>query len=233
MRHRRTRPTPETPKPRPVPRDRRGRLPGLPVFGKRVRTATVPAFAGEAAVAGPARPSTVALLASHVLRDGEAVLLVLRPSLWFIILASLRWAAAGATLVAVAAVFSSHYRGGMFAGPFRGCTEAGVALIAGRLMVASLQWMGRLYVLTDLRLLTLSGVLRVDVFDCPLRKVARTRLLRTPTDRALAIGSVEIVPQDPAKPFALWYQVARPVEVYEQVVATLNRAKQGCLGTGE
>ena len=226
MRHRRTRPTPEPSKPRPAGRDRRGklRLPSLSAFGKRTAM-PMPALADAAAV--PAGPSLAALLASHVLRDGEAVLLVLRPSLWFIVLNSLRWVAAGASLMAVAAAFGSHYRGGMFAGPFRGCAEAGVAVGAGRLMWAALQWMGRLYVLTDLRMLTVSGVMRSDVFDCPLRKVARTRLVRTTVDRVLGIGSVEIVPQDPDQPFAVWQQVARPVEVHEHVVATLNRAKQG------
>ena len=234
MRHRRFRPTPETPKPRPPTRDRRGpRLPALATFQKlafqkKLRTATLPLPAladGSAAVA--ARPAGAAM-AAHVLRDGEAVLLVLRPSLWFVVLSSLRWIGAGAGLMAVAAISASHYRGGMFAPPFRACAEAGTAIIAGRLMWASLQWMGRLYVLTDLRLLTIAGVLRSEVLDCPLRKVARTRLLRSSLDRLLGIGSVEIVPSDPEKPFAVWQQVGRPAEVYEQIVATLNRAKQGC-----
>jgi hypothetical protein len=231
MRHRRTRPTPETPRPRPPARDRRGaRLPSL--FPKRLRTDAVPlpGLVADGAVAIPAR-STATLLAAQVLRDGEAVLLVLRPSLWFILLASLRWIAAGAVLLGVAAAFGSHYRGGMFAPPFRGCAEAGAAIIAVRLMWASLQWMGRLYVLTDLRLLTVSGVLRSDVYDCPLRKVACARLLRSTVDRVLGIGSVEVIPQDPEQPCALWYQVARPDEVHAKVVATLNRAKG--VGSGE
>ena len=229
MRHRRTRPS-ETSKPRPSPRDRRGkvRLPmGLTTLQKKMRTAMpMPALADAAAVPAP-------LLASYALRDGEAVLLVLRPSLWFIALSSLRWVAAGAALMGYAAYFGSHYRGGVFAGPFRGCAETGVAIMAGRLMWAALQWMGRLYVLTDLRLLTINGVLRTEVLDCPLRKVARTRLFRSPVDRAFGIGSIEIIPQHPDAPCALWHQIARPVQVHEQIVATLNRAKQGCIGNAE
>ena len=230
MRRRRSRPTPD-PRSRPSPRDRRpARLPAA--LARKMRSAALPLPAladGAAAVA--ARPA--AALAAGVLRDGEAVLLVLRPSLWFVLLASLRWIGAGAALMAVAAVSASHYRGGMFAPPFRGCAEAGSAVIAGRLMWASLQWMGRLYILTDLRLLTIAGVLRSEVLDCPLRKVARTRLLRSTVDRLLGIGSIKIVPADPDNPFAVWQQVARPVEVVEQVVATLNRAKQGCRGGSE
>ncbi len=193
-----------------------------------MRTAALPGFAGDAVAVPTGRPTVAALVASQVLRDGEAVLLVLRPSLWSIVLSSVRWVAAGAGLMAVAAAFGSHYRGGVFAGPFRGCAEAGVAVGAGRLMWAALQWMGRLYVLTDLRLLTVTGVLRSDVADCPLRKVARTRLLRSTSDRVLGIGSIEIIPQHPDAPCSVWHQIARPAEVHEQVVATLNRAKTGC-----
>ena len=229
MRHRRTRFDPA--RPRPAARDRRGkvRLPGLAALHKRARTATVPALAdGPTDVALPARASAATLLASNVLRDGEAVLLVVRPSLWFIVLSSLRWVAAGALLMAMAAAFGSHYRGGVFVGPFRGCAEAGGAVIAGRLMWAALQWMGRLYVLTNLRLITVAGVHRSDVSDCALRKVARTRVVRCTVDALLGIGSVEIVPQDPDQPFAVWHQVPRPNEVHAQIVATLNRAKHGC-----
>ena len=164
-------------------------------FAKRVPTAAALPMPG---LANPAvGRSTPGLLAAHVLRDGEAVLLVTRPSLWFIVLASWRWVATGVAMLAAAAAVGQHYRGGLFAPPFRGVAEAGVAAIAGRLMWASLQWMGRLYVLTDLRLLTVAGVLRSDVLDCPLRRVARTRLCRTTADRAMGIGTVEIIPADP------------------------------------
>ena len=215
MRHRRTRPATDlTPKGRPARDRRRPRLPTALSLAlhKKFRTA------GPAAVAAVPGRASAAGLVSQVLRDGERVLLVRRPSLWFIVLSSWRWVAVGAAVIAAAAAFGSHGRG---------CAEAGVAVSAGRLMWAALQWMGRLYVLTDLRLLTVTGISRVEVNDCPLRKVARTRLVRSAVDKLLGIGSVEIVPQDPEQPFAVWQQVARPAEVHEQIVATINRAKGG------
>ena len=51
--------------------------------------------------------------------------------------------------------------------------ETTIFLIAGRVMGAVLQWMGRLYVLTDQRIIRLAGVFISDLYDCPLRKVSR------------------------------------------------------------
>jgi hypothetical protein len=85
-------------------------------------------------------------------------------------------------------------------------------------------------VLTDLRVLRISGVFNVQIFDCPLRKVARTRLLQSTRDRLLGVGSIEIIPMDDDEPEGLWQTIAKPRLVHEQVVAQINKAKQGgCL----
>lgn len=189
---------------------------------------------GAAAAAAPATPSAAAafkaslatLLASHILRDGELVILILRPSLWFVLLSSLRFLGVVLLGMIAAKVYDAH-----LPGPNHDYQELGVWLMIGRLMWASLQWMGRLYILTDMRLLSLSGVLHVEVFDCPLRKVARTRLLRNLPDRVLGVGSIEIAPQDESLPFGMWQTVAQPKEVHEQILATLRRAKQGVMGS--
>jgi len=180
--------------------------------------------AGEAGTAGAAVPATVppslaALLTSHILNDGELVLLILKPSLWYVPLSSLRFIAA--TLIAAIAgvVWGAHWASQ------RVWVDVAAFLIAGRLMWATLSWMGRVYCLTDLRILRLRGVFAVDVYDCPLRKVARVRLLYTTKDRVVGVGSMEIIPADDDLKTALWGTLARPVEVQETVVAAINRAK--------
>jgi hypothetical protein len=184
-------------------------------------------FAADAAAAAvmPAGTSLAKLLASHILRDGEVVILILRPSLWFILLSSLRFVAAALVLIFAVRLIgiqsiSAH-------STVRSLIELGVTAISARLMWATLQWMSRLYILTDLRLLSISGVFTVNVFDCPLRKVARTRIIRSNPERFTSTGSIEIIPQDDSLPFGLWQTIARPMAVHEQVVATINRAKQG------
>ena len=198
----------------------RSRLSRL-IGGRPAHPRFLAADAGAAAVM-PANASLARVLASHVLRDGELVLLVLRPSLWFILLSSLRFVAAAAVLIMIVRWHSLAEHGMV-----RSLIELGVTAISARLMWATLQWMSRLYVLTDQRILSVAGVFHVQVFDCPLRKVARTRLIRNPQDKLTGVGSIEIIPQDDSFPFGDWQTVSQPIAVHEQILATISRAKQG------
>ena len=183
------------------------------------------AFASEGAAAAaadvvPAVTSLATLLTRHILRDGELVLLILKPSLWFIVFAAMRFAAVVLIGVIAAKLWMPGHAAVRVA-------EAGAFLIAGRIMWAVLQWMGRLYVLTDLRVLRLSGVFSVDIFDCPLRKVSHARMYRTFRERMLRLGSIEIVPADSTCPPGEWRTIKRPAEVLDTIQATVRRAKQG------
>lgn len=182
--------------------------------------------AAGAAVAPAAAPSLAALLTRHVLRDGELVILLLKPSFWFIILSSLRFAGIVLLLMIGTKVFDDYLP------PLNrlAVMEAGIFLIAGRVMWAVLQWSSRLYVLTDLRIVAIGGVFNVQIFDCPLRKIARTRLVFSSRERIFRLGSIEIIPLSDDQPDGLWQTIAKPKLVHEQIVATINKAKQGgCL----
>jgi len=193
----------------------------------RFSAAMHPSEGAGAAVAdaAPAATSLATLLSRHVLRDGEVVLLLLKPSVWFIPLSSLRFIAVVLCLMIGVFVFDLDDK--IRALNTLSVIETGVFMIAGRLMFAVLQWTARLYVLTDLRILRISGVFNVHIFDCPLRKVARTRLLFTARERLLGLGSIEIIPLDDDQPEGVWQTIGKPRQVHEQVVATINKAKQG------
>lgn len=178
----------------------------------------------QASDCGPAPAAAVtplgALLARHVIRDGEVVLLALKPSLWFILLSSLRFIATVSIVALVLIASERRYNREWF------YVEGAIFLVAGRIMWAVLQWMARLYVLTDMRVIRLSGVFRLDIFDCALRKVARTQVTTTLKERLCGTGSIEIVPGgDEPFPSGVWQTVRRPVEVNELIVATINKAK--------
>jgi hypothetical protein len=177
---------------------------------------------GAAAVAAPAATSLAVLLTRHILRDGELIILLLKPSIWFILLSSMRFAAVVLILLFAAIRFDDRL-------PYTNFVyiEAAIFLIAGRLMFAVLQWTARLYVLTDLRIIRISGVFNVHVFDCPLRKVARTRVIFSSRERLLRLGSIEIIPMHEDEPEGVWQTIARPKEVHEQVVAAINKARSG------
>jgi Na+-transporting NADH:ubiquinone oxidoreductase subunit NqrE len=179
------------------------------------------AATAEAAVSTPVG----ALMAGHVLRDGELVLLILRPSRWFILLSSLKFLA----IVTIFAIFGVLFEDALHI-PRRRAIEAGVWLGIGRIMWGVLQWMGRLYVLTDMRIIRLSGVFNVSVFDCALRKVARTMLESNLMEKIVRIGSIVIIPQDEEAPIFQWHMVARPRLVHKQILSAIHRAKQGNVG---
>ncbi len=185
-----------------------------------------PSWSSETAAAAtataPAGTSLATLLASHVLRDGELVLLILKPSVWFVVLSSLRFVAGVLVVLLAAKILGPH-----LPGPNRDYVESGLIVISGRLIWGTMQWMGKLYVLTDLRILSVSGVFNIDVFDCPLRKVARTRLIRNVEDRIVSVGTIEIIPQDETAAFGYWQTVGKPKFVHEKIAATISRAKQG------
>jgi hypothetical protein len=181
--------------------------------------------AGVATVHLPGATSWAALLSRHGIRDGELILLTLKPSLWFILLSGLRVAAIVLLAVIATQVFDDHFP------PLNRLAvwEAGLFIIAGRFMWSLLQWTSRLYVLTDMRIMAISGVFSPVVFECALRRVARTRLIYSARERLTGLGSVEIIPLDDETPVGIWQTVAKPRLVHEQIVAAINKAKQGCL----
>ena len=181
-------------------------------------------FAADAATAAmPASASLTKLLASHILRDGEIVLLTLRPSLWFVIHSCVQF-----LTVALMLTLSVRFMNLPSHATTRSLTEFGVSAMSARLVWALLQWVSRLYVLTDLRVISMSGVFQLQICECPLRKVVRTRVTQTSPERFTATGSIEIIPQDETSPFVEWKTVAHTRQVHQQIVATINRAKQGC-----
>jgi hypothetical protein len=183
--------------------------------------------AGAGAAGAAARPAAVtsiaALLASHILREGEVVLMVLKPSLWLIPFSSAAFAAVTAVVALALAVIDHRMHDRFY-------LDLAVFLIAGRLMWSILQWIGLLYVLTDMRVLRVIGVFNVDVFDCPLRKVIRTRLVSNVREKLAGVGSIEIIPKDEDMPTAIWQTIRKPVETHERLTAAINRAKQSGMG---
>jgi hypothetical protein len=187
------------------------------------------AFASEGAAAAatadaPAVTSLATLLTRHILRDGELVILILKPSIWFVLLSSVKFIAAVLIFMIAAKVFDEHLPYNPFV-----YVETGVFLLAARLMWAVQQWTGRLYVLTDMRILRIAGVFNVNIFDCPLRKVGQVRLVSNLRERLCGVGSIEIIPRDEAYPAGLWQTIANPREVLEQVEAAIRKAKHNGL----
>jgi len=177
------------------------------------------AHATSAAVARPWGSSVLAaLLARHALRDGEIIHMAIKPSLWYVVLSSLRFIAATLICTIAVAIVDSKLDEHHFY-----YWEAAAFIAGGRLTWAALNWMGRLYVLTDQRIIRIQGVFQVDVFDCTLRKVARVDIVRCTRERIFRLGTMHISPLDQSMHPAQWQMVAKPNEVQARIVDAIER----------
>ncbi len=161
------------------------------------------------------------LVPDAVLDDDELVLLAVKPSAWFVALVS--WpviAAAGA--VAAGAYVAGDALGSTAPPMVHALCLAGALL---RLIVASFQWLGRTYVLTDKRVMWIEGVLRVAVVQCPLRHITRTDLTATRGERVLGLATLvfEAEPLEAGQPG--WANLSRAAEVRQAVEEAIRRAR--------
>ncbi len=199
---------------------RRPKATALPLAPKPCLFASEGAAAAAATADARAATSLATLLTRHILRDGELVVLILKPSIWFVPLSSIKFIAAVLIFMIAAKVFDEQLPYNPFV-----YVETGIFLIAARLMWAIQQWTARLYVLTDMRVLRIAGVFTVNIFDCPLRKVAQVRLVTNVRERICGVGSIEITPQDETCPAGVWQTIPRPREILEHVQAAIRKAK--------
>ena len=165
-------------------------------------------------------PAVAAALPPELLQNGEIVVLLLKPSGWYILLGPL------ASLVAIVVVtlllMQIDIRLDLGIRQ-RDLAFLGTAAIAARLSWQVLDWLSRVYVLTDRRVIRVKGVLRVQVFECGLAKVQHTYTLFTLRERLFGLGTIGFATAGTATIEAAWIMVSCPLEVHQRVVQTLNR----------
>ncbi len=173
----------------------------------------------------PVEPASAAALAAdvlptHLLDGGEIVVFAIKPSLWFIPLVSRWWCVAAALVVAAT-------RLGPLSGMELPLIKLGLALALCRLTWATLQWSGRLYVLTNRRVMLIRGVFNVELFECPLVRIQNTWMTLTLVERLLRLGSIHMSTAAGATAggVATWRTVARPLELHEKLRTAVERAR--------
>ncbi len=126
---------------------------------------------------------------SGVIPDDETILLMIRPSPWFIVSTSMRAvpaaAAAGAVLVVASLDPSIPW-------DFRGALFASTAIVLARAGWQSIDWFMRLYILTDRRIVVRRGVV-AEIFECTLGEVAGIGQPRRWGERLGGTGSLAII----------------------------------------
>ena len=192
-------------------------------------------------------------LQAKLLQAGEEIILAIKPSPWFLLVASWPMLVVIAALAA-AVLLAERFALPQFWGPSLLTVLVALALL--RIMVAAVQWMGYVYVLTNLRVIRVRGLLNTDVWQCSLRRLSPPSLAANWLEASLGLGTVEFSrctpgaavpppdrtegaaplphpPREPAEPApaatpqpgASWACVSRPQEVIEIIEQARRKAQ--------
>ncbi len=180
----------------------------------------------------PAAPAAVladVISAARFLQEGEIIILAIRPGAWFIVLASWPVLAVAGLLTGILYLAGDRLH---LAVPM---AEQTVYLICSaaacvRVVASCIQWLGRLYVLTNLRMVRLRGLITPDIYSCPLKRVRRTIMAATRGERLGGVGSLLFELSAPdgqtaTPPEAAWVNISRPAEVKDIVDQAISRAR--------
>jgi hypothetical protein len=190
---------------------------------RKVAEKTFPA--GPLLTQAPASATALAqerAMARELLEDGEVIHLAIRPSLWFVPLIS-GPLVLGALLFAIVLRLEGPQLG-VYIPPYALAMLWAMAAMA-RLFAGSIQWLGRLYVLTNRRLITVRGVARFRVFQCPLAKVGGLRVSAGAFERLLGLGTLVFDAPPGAGAIGPWVNLARPQSVSQQIRQAISRCK--------
>jgi len=162
---------------------------------------------------------------AHLLDGGEIVMLKMKPSLWYILFVSVKWLLAMTIVVLLSAPLSRALDAIGLTQPL--LVKVAVALAVARLAVATLQWVSRLYVLTNRRVMRIRGIFNVDIFECHLTRIQNTFLRLTIYERIFSLGTIGFATAGTGGIEASWQNVNHPLEVHERVRAAIRQAKGG------
>jgi len=162
-----------------------------------------------------------AFLPKDILHDGEIVILAMRPSPLFILLTSL-----GGLMVIVTFTLALALLAVTTPWIFWQQEEAyllGGILIFARLGWQGLEWFNRVYVLTDRRIITRAGVLRVSVYEAQLKFIQHTTVLRRIRERIFGLGTIGFATAGSDVFDTFWVMIRQPFTVQKIVVDAINR----------
>jgi len=165
---------------------------------------------------------TAALVPEQLLQPGEIIILLLKPSPWYILLASLR----SLTIILLLYLLAWSLREELleWVGLRPGDLIVLALAAAGvRLFWQFLEWLSRVYILTDRRVVRIKGVIRVYVFEAPLKQIQHTTLYFSLRERFFALGTLGFTTAGTGMVEAYWIMVAKPLEVHQKVTQTLQR----------
>jgi uncharacterized membrane protein YdbT with pleckstrin-like domain len=169
-------------------------------------------------------PELVAsMLPPAMLQQDEIVLLLVKPSLWFIVLTSVRFILVTLLLTYLAGKLVQA--GATSYVNWQTVVSLGAMVCTGRLIWALLVWTSHIYLLTNQRVVTIKGVVNVTIFQTNLRRIQRTELYRPLVERILSLGTIGFATAATTSFDSSWVMISRPMQTHEQIVAAISKVQ--------
>lgn len=163
-----------------------------------------------------------AMLPADLIHDDEIIILLLRPSPLFIVLG------AAGSLIAIAIITLTLAWISHLPVPWIGFTDRDAFVFGGvlallRITWQGLEWWSRVYVLTDRRLIRKMGVVRIAIFETPLRRIQHTSVFRRLRERLFGLGTLGFATAGSDTYEAFWVMIDKPYAVHKIVLQAIQR----------
>lgn len=180
-----------------------------------------PGSPGEAATDASMRR----VLPAALLREDEVVIMALRPSMLYVFLHPLSTYIVILVATLLCSIVSSAVD--VVSTPWAWTVPQvwllGVTLLVIRFCWACLEWYSHLFLLTDRRVLTRSGVIRVRVYEASLRHIRQTLVHVSIRERLFRLGTVLFATAGTAVYDTAWPMIRKPVTTQRAVQEALAR----------
>ena len=162
------------------------------------------------------------------IRGNETVVLVLRPSRWFILIEPFYWIFGVVILAILASIVVAALQG---LNMWPAWSLWLIWLVAGLISIMLVAWamierQFRVYVLTTERVLTCSGVIRRSIYETDLVNLRQTMLAVSVLERCTHTGSLLFATAGTAYYDTAWFMLSDPAAAQQQVQSMLRRASR-------
>ena len=206
---------------------------------KSEQTIHLPVLKPRSAIAGHWKPLTVnrphqamgeaarveamagTVTPESLLRGNELVILMVRPSLWYIVATSFRFCG----IVLLLAILAIHT--GVFGDLLLPKTALiiSAALVGVRVIYALMEWTSHLYLLTTCRIVTIKGARHPTIFEAGLAHISEARLIEPATQNMLGLGSIGFAVSKNIDPGSLWEWIPNAQRIHQQIQAAISKRK--------
>ena len=161
------------------------------------------------------------LVPADLMGEGEIIIMAIKPSGWFVLVASFP-VLISALMVAVIAYVMDFYRSETPKDTIV-CLCAAFAMV--RVLWACWQWAGRTYVLTNYRVVTVRGLVHPKVSSAALEEIHRAEMTETVPEKLCGTGSIYCLSESQCVAEVVWNTVDNPNRVHETVQKAIKRAR--------